>query len=114
MNKLQPFEKKPIHTSHWLDEIHFPDIKKPTKKDPISLRVEILSKLCVLWDFGLLPDNDTTTEIRKDEWKQAVESTRLLTSPAYHLLRRWHGLPSLPYLGQSNALIRDDPCLRFI
>ena len=114
MNKLQPFEKKPIHTSHWLDEIHFPDIKKPTKNDPISLRVELRSKLCVLWDNGLLPESDMITEIRKDEWKQAVEATRLLTSPAYHLLRRWHSLPSLPYLGQSIALIRDDYCLRFI
>lgn len=114
MNKLQPFEQKPIHTSHWLDEILSPDIKKPNTNDPISLRVDFLSKLCVFWDFGLLPDKETITEIRKDDWEQAVDATRLLTSPAYHLLRRWHSLPSLPYLGQSIALIRDDPCLRFV
>lgn len=114
MNKIHPYEQKPNHTSHWLDEIHFPDIKKPTKNAPISLRVDFLSKLCVLRDNGLLPESDTITEIRKDEWKQAVEATRLLTSPAYHILRRWHSLPSLPYLGQSIALIRDDPCLRFV
>lgn len=114
MNKLQPFEQKPNHTSQWRDEILYPDIKKPNTNDSIFLRVDFLSKLCELWDNGLLPEKDTITEIRKDEWKQTVEATRLLTSPAYHLLRRWHGLPSLPHLGQSIALIRDDPCLRFV
>jgi hypothetical protein len=36
------------------------------------------------------------------------------TSPAYHLLRNWHGLETLPYLGQQLAYIRDDPNLAYI
>jgi hypothetical protein len=40
-----------------------------------------------------------------------VDACRLLTSPAYHLLRRWHGLSSLSFLGQQIASVRDDPCL---
>ena len=37
-----------------------------------------------------------------------------LTSLAYPLLRRWHELPVLPYLGQQLAYIRDDPNLAFV
>lgn len=28
--------------------------------------------------------------------------------------RKWHGLPSAPYMGQQLAYIRDDPNLAFI
>ena len=30
-----------------------------------------------------------------------------------HLVRKWHGLSALPYLGQEIPEIRDDPCLAF-
>jgi len=53
-------------------------------------------------------------EVRRPEWREAVEACQLLTSPAYHLLRRWHGLPTLPYLGQQLAYIRDDPHLEYV
>ena len=29
-------------------------------------------------------------EIRRETWREAVDACRLLTSPVYHLLRRWH------------------------
>jgi len=61
-----------------------------------------------------LPDAATVVEIRKETWRDAVEACRLLTSPTYHLLRRWHGLPVLPYLGQQLAYIRDDPNLAYV
>ena len=35
-------------------------------------------------------------------------------SAAYHLLRVWHGLPPLPYLGQQLAYIRDDESLNHV
>ena len=100
--------------NNWIDGTLYPDREVPDSLDSLPTRVDFLARLCAAWDFGLLPEKETISEIRKDKWKQAVDATRLLTSPAYHLLRRWHGLPSLPYLGQSIALIRDDPCLRFI
>jgi len=53
-------------------------------------------------------------EIRRAEWREAVDACRLLTSPAYHLLRHWHGLAPLPYLGQKLAYIRDDPNLAHV
>jgi hypothetical protein len=37
-----------------------------------------------------------------------------LTSPSYHLVRTWHSLPPLQYLGQELAYIRDDPSLSFV
>jgi len=43
-----------------------------------------------------------------------VDATELLTSSSYHLLRSWHGLPNLPYLGQQLAYIRDDPFLKYV
>ncbi len=53
-------------------------------------------------------------EIRRPAWREAVDRCQLLTSPAYHLLRRWHNLPPLPYLGQQLAYIRDNPNLAYI
>lgn len=98
----------------WLDGALYPDVEVPDTLDTISDRVDFLARLCPAWDFGLLPDVDTITVVRRQDWRPAVEACRLLTSPSYHLLRRWHGLSPLPYLGQQMALIRDDPCLSWV
>lgn len=100
-----------MNTNPWLDGSLYPDMNIPESLNTLADRVDFLVRLCAAWDFGVLPNAETIAEIRRDEWKAAVESCRLLTSPAYHLLRRWHRLPSLPYLGRQIALIRDDPCL---
>ena len=98
----------------WLDGALYPDTEVPDTLETIADRVDFLARLCSAWDFGLLPDKETVAEIRRPEWKPAVDACRLLTSPAYHLVRRWHGLPPLPYLGQQIASIRDDPCLEWV
>jgi hypothetical protein len=77
-------------------------------------RVDFLARLCAAWDFGVLPEAATLAEIRKADWRDAVDQCRLLTSPTYHLLRTWHGLPGLPYLGHRLAYIADDPNLEFV
>lgn len=100
-----------MNDSPWLDGALYPDVDVPHALETLPERVDFLARLCAAWDFGLLPDTDTIAEIRREYWGPAVEACRLLTSPAYHLLRRWHGLSPLAYLGQQNASIRDDPCL---
>lgn len=95
----------------WLDGSLYPDTQSPEKLETLSEQVDFIARLCAAWDFGLLPDAGTTAEIRNETWKAAVDSCRLLTSPTYHLLRRWHGLSRLKYLGQQIAYIKDDPCL---
>lgn len=95
----------------WLDGALYPDVDPPDALETNSERVDFLARLCAAWDFGLLPNADTVAEIRRADWAAAVAACRLLTSPAYHLLRRWHGLSPLSYLGQQIASIRDDPCL---
>jgi hypothetical protein len=95
----------------WLDGSLYPDTDIPESLNALPDRVDFLVRLCAACDFGLLPRDVTIAEIRKTEWKPVVNACRLLTSPAYHLLRRWHDLPSMPYLGQQIAAIRDDPCL---
>mgnify|MGYP001593167540 FL=1 len=95
----------------WLDGSLYPDVETPEKLETLSDRVDFIARLCAAWDFGLLPETGTVSEIRKENWKAAVDSCRLLTSPTYHLLRRWHGLSRLEYLGQQIAYIKDDPCL---
>lgn len=64
--------------------------------------------------MGILPNAETVREIRQPEWRQAVEECRLLTSPTYHLLRLWHHLPPLPYLGQRLVYIVQDPNLEHV
>jgi hypothetical protein len=98
----------------WIDGTLYPDREPPERLDTLADRVDFLVRLCGAWDFGILPDEETVTEIRQETWREPVDACRLLTSPVYHLLRRWHGLPSLPYLGQQLAYIRDDPSLEHV
>ena len=98
----------------WIDGALYPDTEIPVTLSSLAERVDFLVRLCGAWDFGLLPEREAIAEIRRPDWREAVDATRLLTSPTYHLVRTWHGLPSLPYLGQQLAYIRDDPSLSFI
>lgn len=100
--------------NQWIDGILYPDQEPPGDLPTLADRVDFLARLCSAWDFGLIPWPETIDEIRKPEWVDVVEACRLLTSPAYHLLRRWHGLAPLPYLGQSLRYIRNDPYLQFV
>ena len=99
---------------HWIDGALYPDMDLPERFHDLDERVDFLARLCSAWDFGLLPNPETVIEVRRTEWREAVDACRLLTSPTYHLLRKWHGLPPLPYLGQQLAYIRDDPSLEYV
>jgi hypothetical protein len=98
----------------WIDGTLYPDSVIPDALDSLAAKVDFLARLCGAWDFGLLPREETLAEICGPDWRQAVDECRLLTSATYHLLRRWHELPELPYLGDSVAAIREDPNLAFI
>jgi len=97
-----------------IDGALYPDIEPPETLDSLDEEVDFLARLCAAWDFGLLPDPAVVAEIRRPEWRDAVDACRLLTSPVYHLLRHWQGLGKLPYLGQQLAHIRDDPNLEYV
>jgi len=91
----------------------YPDVPVPTQLHSLAARVDFLARLCAAWDFGRLPDAEVVREIRRPEWREAVDACRLLTSPVYHLLRDWHHLPPLPYL-RTLAYIRNDANLEYI
>ncbi|HXV64088.1 MAG TPA: hypothetical protein VEK15_25535 [Vicinamibacteria bacterium] len=97
-----------------IDGALYPDREPPVDLESLAERVDFLVRLCSAWDFGRLPDRATVEMVRGADWREAVEETRLLTSCAYHLIRRWHGLRRLPYLGQEVAEIRDDPNLEYV
>jgi len=103
-----------MNDTPWLDGALYPDVDTPEALESLPDQVDFIARLCAAWDFGILPTADTIAEVRKQSWSPAVEACRLLTSPAYHLLRRWHSLKPLPYLGQQIASIRDDPCLAYV
>ncbi len=98
----------------WLDGSLYPDCEPPAQLYDLADQVDFLARLCAAWDFGILPEPATIAEIRRPAWRDAVEQCQLLTSPTYHLLRAWHGLPPCPYLGQELAYIRDDPNLAYV
>lgn len=97
-----------------IDGTLYPDTDPPAALHGLAERVDFIARLCAAWDFGLLPDPEVVAQVRQPEWREAVDACRLLTSPVYHLLRRWHGLEALPYLGQQLAYIRDDPNLMYV
>jgi hypothetical protein len=98
----------------WLDGALYPDREPPDELIDLDDQIDFLARLCAAWDFGILPEPATIEEIRRPAWRMAVDECRLLTSPTYHLLRMWHDLPALPYLGQTLAYIQDDPNLAYI
>jgi len=98
----------------WFDATLYPDVDPPATLDTLACRVDFLARLCAAWDFGVLPRLETADEIQKADWRDAVDSCRLLTSPAYHLLRTWHSLPPLTYLGRRLAYITEDPELEHV
>jgi len=98
----------------WIDGSLYPDTEVPKSLDTLGSRIDYLARLCSAWDFGILPYMETIREIRKASWREAVNGCRLLTSPTYHLLREWHSLEPLPYLGDRIAYICDDPNLKYI
>lgn len=98
----------------WLDTALYPDREPPEKLETLSDQVDFIARLCASWDFGRLPHPETIEEVRRPAWREAVGACRLLTSPTYHLLREWHGLERLPYLGARLAYIEEDPCLECI
>ncbi|MBU4225931.1 MAG: hypothetical protein KKC71_08945 [Chloroflexi bacterium] len=98
----------------WIDDSLYPDVEPPKVLETLEARVDYLARLCAAWDFGILPNWAAVVEVRKPDWREAVDECRLLTSPSYHLLRKWHGLEELPYLGQELAYIRDDPNLAYV
>lgn len=97
-----------------IDGALYPDVEPPDTLSTLAAQIDHIARLCAAWDFGLLPDWETVSEIRRPVWREAVDACQLLTSPTYHLLRQWHGLPPLPYLGRIPAYIRDDPSLEFV
>ncbi len=98
----------------WLDASLYPDVVPPVALTALGDHVDFLARLCAAWDFGLLPDQETVVEIRRPAWGTAVDACRLLTSPSYHLVRAWHSLPELPYLGRRLAHIQSDPSLEHV
>ena len=100
--------------SGWMDGALYPDEEPPQVLEELSDRVDFLVRLCAAWDFGRLPNAETVVEIRRADWREAVDACRFLTSPVYHLIREWHDLPPLPYLGQRLAYIADDPELEHV
>ena len=100
--------------TRWVKGVLYPDCEAPAAIEDLDDRVDFLARLCGAWDFGHLPDSATVVEIRRADWRDAVEACRLLTSPTYHLLRVWHRLPALPYLGGRLPHIADDPNLAYI
>ncbi len=98
----------------WIDGVLYPDVDPPEELYGLAERVDFLARVCAAWDFGVLPNPETVAEIRRVEWREAVDACRLLTSPTYHLLRKWHGLPPLPYLGRQMAYISHDPSLEHV
>lgn len=100
--------------STWIDATLYPDVEPPAALITLGDKVDFLARLCAAWDFGVVPYQEVIDEIKQPEWREPIDACRLLTSHTYHLLRRWHQLPPLPYLGQRQAYIRDDPNLQYI
>ena len=97
-----------------IDGTLFPDRDPPLELVTPGDRIDYLYRLCAAWDFGILPDEEAIRGIRTPAWRQTVERCRFEPSPSYHLLREWHGLERLPFLGTVPARITGDPNLEFV
>ena len=98
----------------WFDESLYPDVENPQPPASLEDRIDFLARLCGAWDFGILPRLETVREVRTAAWREATDACRMLTSTGYHLLREWHGLEPVPFLGSVPAFVRDDPNLEYV
>lgn len=98
----------------WFDASLYPDEENPRRPSTQGERIDYVARVCAAWDFGILPDMETVDELARPAWRQAVDDCRMLTACSYHLLRRMHGLPQVPYLGPIPAYVRDDPSLQHV
>lgn len=97
-----------------IDGSLYPDQDPPSELRTLGDRIDYLHRLCAAWDFGILPDPATITGVRGPGWRDAVDRCRFLTSPSYHLLREWHGLGRLAFLGSVPSRISGDPSLEHV
>ncbi len=95
----------------WIDGNLYPDTEPPEALETLADRVDFLARLCGAWDFGILPYEETVAEIKRPEWREAVDACQMLTSVAYQILREWHDLPPVPYIGPTFPHIDEDPFL---
>ena len=100
--------------SEWFDYSLYPEEDAPQPPTSLTEKADFIARLCAAWDFGILPYPETVAEIRQTHWQEAVEECQLLTSIAYHIVRQWHQLPELPYLGPQFAHIQNDPYLHSV
>ena len=99
----------------WLDGSLYPDLDEPPTELPtLGDKIDFIARLCGAWDFGILPEMETIHEVRRAEWREAIDQCNMLTSVSYHLLREWHSLPEKPFLGSIPAYILEDPNLAFV
>ena len=97
-----------------IDGTLYPDVDVPESLTTLADKVDFIARLCPAWDFGLLPDPETIAEVRGEDWCEAVETCLLQTSPTYHLLRHWHRLRPVQFLGSISSRILEDPNLMFV
>ncbi len=98
----------------WIDGTLYPDTDVPDSLELLADKVDFLARLCGAWDFGILPYEETVEEIKRPEWREAVDACQMLTSIAYQILRDWHDLPAVPYIGREFDYINEDPCLELM
>ena len=106
--------KKSLSMQDWIDGALYPDTEPPEALETLADRVDFLARLCGAWDFGILPYEETVEEIKRPEWREAVDACQMLTSVAYQILRDWHDLPPVPYIGREFDYINEDPFLEHI
>lgn len=94
----------------WIDGSLYPDQDVPEELQTLDDKVDFIVRLCGAWDFGIPPGPQTLQQVLQDDWREAVDQARLLTSSAYHLLRELHKLDPLPYMGPSFPEILNDTC----
>jgi hypothetical protein len=90
--------------SSWIASALYPDTEPPEMLEALADPVDFLSWLCAAWDFGVLPYPETVAEIRRPQWREAVDACRFLTSPAYYLLAN---LPQAPNLREVDQAFSD-------
>ncbi|MGB9521564.1 MAG: hypothetical protein ACPL6F_02295 [Anaerolineales bacterium] len=55
-------------------ETLYQDIPPPEKLETIEDQMDFLARLCSAWDCSVLPDWETFQEVRKPEWRAAVDA----------------------------------------
>ncbi len=94
----------PMTQAQVIEGAFYPAVEPPDTLSTLAEQIDFIARLCAARDFGLLPDWETTVEVRLPEWRQASRCLTLADFVCVSLAGGMARLASLTLLGACSSI----------